>query len=167
MPYPERESRTSMNDERRFEYAGDGIRCGKPAEGTLAAMTHCEHYYDESGPCCWCGSADDEGDHPSCPAVAGDTSDRFAGIKRRHPIDSEWSWPISDDVPWLIAEVERLRDGEAAKPRLWERLYRAELARCEVLQREVDDLMDTANQLQAHIDGCPYNGMEWWLGDES
>lgn len=43
--------------------------CECPTPKSLAAMTHCEHYYDETGPCCWCGSDEDEGDHPSCPAV--------------------------------------------------------------------------------------------------
>ena len=80
---------------------------------------------------------------------------------------------IAHDMLWLIAEVERLRDG-ATKPRLWERLYRAELREVDVCKAELErrhnliaELFETNGRLEAHLKGCPYNGMEWWLGDES
>ena len=31
----------------------------------------------------------------------------------------------------------------------------------------IAELLETNGRLEAHFNGCPYNGMEWWLGDES
>jgi hypothetical protein len=55
--------------------------CGLPFPGTIGAETHCEHYYADGedlaeGPCCWCGSEEDEGDYPACPAVSSAERER-------------------------------------------------------------------------------------------
>ena len=35
------------------------------------------------------------------------------------------------------------------------------------LIRHIASLHEVIDTLQKHLNGCPYNGMEWWLGDES
>lgn len=48
---------------------GNVVPCTTPMLGTCD--THCQHWYDGTGPCCWCSAEDagDEDEPTTCPAL--------------------------------------------------------------------------------------------------